>query len=329
MRPRSEKVEPPSEEFDGTGGRHSSVGVTLSVTVSATTSQSSPFNPTLLEGKRVLVTGGGSGLGRDIASALAAHGALVHVWGRRRGALEETAELAGGAAVDTVDVRDAAAVDAAMERIFTEHGPLAAVVNGAAANFVAPTESLSARAFEAVTSTVMNGTFHVTSAAGRRWIDAGIPGSVVSLLTTWVWSGSAFVTPSAMAKAAVHAMTMSLAVEWARHGIRLNAVAPGPVPTDFAWDVLDPGNDALIGATDARGVPAGRHGTGREVANLVMFLLSDACDYLTGETIAMDGAQRLAGPSTFSALTALTPDDWRDVREKARAASEASRQQRS
>ncbi len=121
-----------------------------------------------------------------------------------------------------------------MDEIWTLHGPLTGVINNAAANFIAPTESLSPRAFEAVTSTVMNGSFNTTHAAGRRWIEGGTRGVVLSTLTTWVWSGSAFVVPSAMAKAAVHSMTMSLAVEWARYGIRLNALAPGPIPTDYA-----------------------------------------------------------------------------------------------
>src|SRR5206468_13118690 len=143
------------------------------------------------------------------------------------------------------------------------------------------TESLSPRAFVAVTSTVMKGSFHTTHAAGRRWIEAGLPGSVLSTLTTWVWTGSAFVTPSAMAKAAVHSMTMSLAVEWARYGIRLNAVAPGPIPTDYAWEMLNPTENSSVGATQVDQVPAGRAGTIEELANLMMFLLSDACDYLT------------------------------------------------
>jgi len=289
-----------------------------------------PFSPELLAGGRVLVTGGGSGLGREIARALVAHGAAVHLWGRRLAALESAAEDIGADAVSvqSVDVRDGDAVDAAMEQIFTTSGPLTGVVNGAAANFVAPTAQLSPRAFRAVTSTVMDGSFHVATSAGRRWLDGGLPGAIVSLLTTWVWSGSAFVVPSAMAKAAVHAMTMSLAVEWAAAGIRVNAVAPGPVPTEFAWDVLDPGRDEVIGATDPRGVPAGRHGTPEEVARLVMFLLSDACDYLTGETIAMDGGQRLAGPGTFAALRALEPEDWQRIRERAQAATAASKAQR-
>jgi NAD(P)-dependent dehydrogenase (short-subunit alcohol dehydrogenase family) len=296
---------------------------------------SDPYSADLLEGDRVLVTGGGSGLGRAIATAIVAHGSEVVLWGRRHAVLEETAaaieaELPGASGrvrVQSVDVRDAEAVDAAVDEIFADGVPLTGVVNGAAANFIAPTESLSARAFQSVTSTVINGSFHVTHAVGRRWIKEGLPGSVLSLLTTWVDSGSAYVVPSAMSKAAVNAMTMSLAVEWAHYGIRLNAVAPGPVPTEFAWDVLDPGDSSVIGATDVRGVPAGRFGRPDEVANLVMFLLSDACDYLTGETIVMDGGQRLAGPSTFSDLTHLGPDDWAAIRARGKAAAAATKAQ--
>ncbi|BDZ50356.1 oxidoreductase [Frondihabitans sucicola] len=277
----------------------------------------------------MLITGGGSGLGLAIAGSIVAHGGSVLLWGRRPAVLAEAvsgleAVRAGSAASDVVDVRDAEAVEHAVSRAF-DSAPVTGLVNGAAANFIAPTESLSSRAFQAVTSTVMNGSFFTTHALAKRWIASGSGGSVVSLLTTWVDTGSAFVVPSAMAKAAVNAMTMSLAVEWARFGIRLNAVASGPIPTDFAWDVLDPGSSDVVGATDVRGIPAGRHGTPVELANLAMFLLSDACDFLTGETVAMDGGQRLAGPGTFAGLTALAPDDWSAIRARAKAAAAATK----
>jgi NAD(P)-dependent dehydrogenase (short-subunit alcohol dehydrogenase family) len=292
------------------------------------------FSPGLLAGKRILITGGGTGLGRGVAAHLVEHGAQVHLWGRRQAVLDEaagdvSAGQPGSVRVQAVDVRRADQVDEAMDTIWTAHGPLTGVINNAAANFIAPTEQLSARAFEAVSSTVMNGSFNTTHAAGRRWIAAGLPGSVVSTLTTWVWSGSAFVVPSAMAKAAVHAMTMSLAVEWARYGIRLNAVAPGPIPTDYAWEMLNPTDKSAMGATQADQVPMRRPGTVEELANLTMFLLSDACDYLTGETIAMDGGQRLAGPGTFAGLTSLTGQDWAEIRERSKAATAAARSQRS
>ncbi|MEU7810939.1 SDR family oxidoreductase [Pseudonocardia sp. NPDC049154] len=299
-----------------------------------TQSKRSSFAPDLLAGKRILITGGGTGLGRGVARHLVEHGAEVHLWGRRPNVLEEAAAEAAGsrpgsAHIQTVDVRDGDGVDAAMEALWQEHGPLTSVVNNAAANFIAPTESLSPRAFEAVSGTIMKGSFHTTHAAGKRWIAAGLPGSVLSTLTTWVWTGSAFVTPSAMAKAAVHSMTMSLAVEWARYGIRLNAVAPGPIPTDYAWEMLNPTDKSSVGATQADQIPMGRTGTIEELANLTIFLLSDACDYLTGQTIAMDGGQMLAGPGTFAGLTSMTADDWAAAREKSKAASAAPKAQRS
>jgi NAD(P)-dependent dehydrogenase (short-subunit alcohol dehydrogenase family) len=294
---------------------------------------SSPFSPTLLAGKRIVITGGGTGLGRGVARHFVQHGAQVHLWGRRQAVLEEAAAevsqgFSGTAHIQTVDVRNYEMVDAAMAEIWAEHGPLTGVVNNAAANFIAPTATLSARAFEAVSSTVMNGSFNTTHSAGKRWIAEGRPGAVVSTLTTWVWSGSAFVVPSAMAKSAVHGMTMSLAVEWARYGIRLNAVAPGPIPTDYAWEMLNPTDKSSVGATQADQVPMGRMGTIAELANLEMFLLSDACPYLTGETIAMDGGQKLAGPGTFAALTKLSDQDWVEIKQASLAATAASKAER-
>ncbi|MDV6230624.1 SDR family oxidoreductase [Rhodococcus cercidiphylli] len=291
------------------------------------------FSPHLLDGKRVLITGGGTGLGRGVARHLVNHGAEVHLWGRRDSVLAEAAEEAsssrpGSVFYHSVDVRDYESVDSTMERIWQDHGPLTSVVNNAAANFIAQTKDLSPRAFQAVTSTVMNGSFHTTHAAGKRWIAEGLPGNVLSTLTTWVWTGSAYVVPSAMAKAAVHSMTMSLAVEWAKYGIRLNALAPGPIPTDYAWEMLNPTDKSAVGATQADQIPAGRTGTIEELANLTMFVISDACEYLTGQTIAMDGGQMLAGPGTFAGLTSLTDDDWSQIRESSKTATASSKAQR-
>ena len=292
------------------------------------------FDPTVLAGKRILITGGGTGLGRGVAAKLVAHGAEVHLWGRREPVLAEAAtEIAAGhpgtVHYQTVNVRDFDLVAAAVDEIWDRHGPLTGVLNNAAANFIAPTVSLSPRAFDAVTSTVMTGSFNTTLAVGKRWIAEGLPGSVLSNLTTWVWSGSAFVVPSAMAKAAVHAMTMSLAVEWGRYGIRLNALAPGPIPTDYAWEMLNPTDKSSVGATQSEQIPLGRPGTIEELANLTIFAFSDACDYLTGETIAMDGGQRLAGPNTFAGLSVMSDEDWAQARERSKAASAASKSARS
>lgn len=277
------------------------------------------FRDNALAGKSILVTGGGSGLGKEISKALVAKGAAVHICGRRAQLLDDAVReiSANGSApvrAHVCDIRDADQVEAMMDAIWAD-GPLTGLVNNAAANFIAPTKDLSPRGFRAVTSTVMDGSFHVTLAAGKRWIAAGIKGAVVSNLVTWVWSGSAFVVPAAMAKTALHSMTMSLAVEWGRYGIRLNATAPGPFPTEGAWEKLNPIPDAKSSATSADAVPMRRFGQMPELQNLIVFLLSDGCDYLTGQTIAIDGGQHLAGPGTFADLGAMTDEQWRVARE--------------
>ena len=272
------------------------------------------FRADVLAGKSILVTGGGSGLGREIAKALAAKGAIVHICGRRASVLEEAiSEIGHGAQLHICDIRDADAIDAMMTAIWA-HGPLTGLINNAAANFIAPTKDLSPRGFRAVTSTVMDGSFYVTLAAGKRWIAQGLRGSVVSNLVTWVWSGSAFVVPSAMAKTALHAMTMSLAVEWGKYGIRLNATAPGPFPTESAWEKLNPIPEARSSATASDTVPLGRFGNMQELQNLIIFLQSDGCDYLTGQTIAIDGGQHLAQPGTFADLSAMSDAQWQAAR---------------
>lgn len=292
------------------------------------------FDKAALDGKRILITGGGTGLGKGVAKHLAAHGAQVHIWGRRAEVLAEAvaeinAASPGTAHYQAVDIRQYDQVDAAVSVIFAEHGPLTGLVNNAAANFIAPTKDLSARGYEAIASTVMDGAFFTTLACGKRWIEGGHKASVVSTLVTWIWTGSPYVVPSAMSKAAVNAMTMSLAVEWARHGIRVNAVAPGPFPTDYAWQMLNPTSDSGVGATQASEVPAGRYGEIPELGNLMVLLLSDGCDYITGETIAIDGGHHLAAPSTFAGLNKLDDAQWKAIRQSAQAASATSKAQRS
>lgn len=290
------------------------------------------FRDDVMSGKSVLVTGGGSGLGREIAEAIAAKGAVVHICGRRANVLEATARAITANTGGTVywhvcDIRDADQVDAMVDAIWAI-GPLTGLVNNAAANFIAPTKDLSPRGFRAITSTVMDGSFHVTLALGKRWIAEGVAGSVVSNLVTWVWTGSAFVVPSAMAKSALHAMTMSLAVEWGKYDIRLNATAPGPFPTEGAWEKLSPIPDASSSATGCETVPLGRFGEMPELQNLIIFLLSDGCRYLTGQTIAIDGGQHLAAPSTFADLSGLTDEQWQTAREAIRKASDRDKAQR-
>jgi NAD(P)-dependent dehydrogenase (short-subunit alcohol dehydrogenase family) len=273
------------------------------------------FKPDTLAGKSILVTGGGSGLGKEISKALIAKGATVHICGRRAEVLADAAaEIGGDVHAHVCDIRDADSIDAMVENIWAI-APLTGLVNNAAANFISPTKELSPRGFRAVTSTVMDGSFFVTLAIGKRWIAEGIRGSVVSNLVTWVWSGSAFVVPSAMAKTALHAMTMSLAVEWGPYGIRLNATAPGPFPTESAWEKLNPIPDTKSSATSDDTVPMRRYGQMPELQNLIVFLLSDACDYLTGQTIAIDGGQHLAGPGTFADLSSMSDEQWVAARE--------------
>jgi len=286
------------------------------------------FRSDVLSGKSILVTGGGSGLGKEISKALTAKGAVVHICGRRAAVLEAAAaDIGGQVHWHICDIRDADQVDEMMDAIW-KVGPLTGLVNNAAANFIAPTKELSPRGFRAVTSTVMDGSFYITLAAGKRWIAEGIRGSVVSNLVTWVWTGSAFVVPSAMAKTALHAMTMSLAVEWGPYGIRLNATAPGPFPTESAWEKLNPLPDTKSSATSDDTVPMRRFGQMPELQNLIVFLLSDGCDYLTGQTIAIDGAQHLAGPGTFADLSNMSDGQWQAAREAITQSSQRDKSQR-
>src|ERR1043166_3345136 len=203
------------------------------------------FKPDLLKGKRILVTGGGTGLGREIAARYLALGAELWLAGRRGAVLESTAkDLASqyGGIVKThaVDIRDATAVDAMVQRIWDESGPLTGLVNNAAGNFISPIQSLSTNGFNANVTIVFHGTIYVTQAVGKRWIAGKQKGSVISIIVTWVHTGSPYVVPSAMSKAGLHVMTKSLAVEWGRFGIRLNAIAPGPFPTEGATKRLRP-----------------------------------------------------------------------------------------
>ena len=242
------------------------------------------FEAGLLKGETLLVTGGGSGLGLALCEKLVALGARVHICGRRRGVLDEAVEKLsspGGAGVvaHTVDIRDAAAVDAMCQAIFTD-GPLTGLVNNAAANFISPTERLSPRGFDAIANTVFHGTFYLTHAVGRRWIEAGTGGSVLSIVSTGTVNGAPFVVPSTMSKAAICAMTKSLAIEWGRYGIRLNAIGPGLIPTEGAVARLMPGNstEQLREAN-----PMKRLGTVGELQNMAVFMLAKGCGWMTGQ----------------------------------------------
>lgn len=291
------------------------------------------FEKNLLAGKRILVTGGGTGLGKEMSIGFAAHGAHVFICGRRPEVLDKAVEeirarSGGRADAFVVNVRDADSIEKAVAEIWRT-GPLTGLVNNAGANFLAPTETLSPRGYEAIRSTIMDGSFYAAQACGKRWIAAGTPGVIISNLVTWVWTGSAYVVPAAMAKAAVHAMTMSLAVEWGPRGIRVNAIAPGPFPTENAWDKLNPLAETGVGATQADEVPLRRFGKMDELRNLLVFLMSDGCSYITGDTISIDGGHHLAAPSTFAGLAKLSADDWRRARESIQASTLKEKEGRS
>ncbi|APA89557.1 SDR family oxidoreductase (plasmid) [Paraburkholderia sprentiae WSM5005] len=281
------------------------------------------FTPDLLKNKRILITGGGTGLGKSIGRRYLELGADLVICGRRKEVLDATADefrgVVPGARVTTVqaDVRSAESVESMMETIWRD-GPLDVLLNNAAANFIARTESLSARGVDAVLDIVLHGSFYCTIAAGKRWIEAGHPGNVISTVSTPTMTGSAFTVPSAAAKAGVLAMTRSLAVEWGPKGIRLNAVAPGLFPTPGAWEQLYPPGSQV--EPQERSVPLRRFGDHMELANLYAYLASDGSGYITGDLIVIDGGrwmQGVGGP-TFRAMQDWTDEQWDAMRAHAR-----------
>ncbi len=289
------------------------------------------FRTDLFAGKRFLVTGGGTGLGRIMLEKFVELGADCVICGRRGSILEETAKEVmakhPGRTVEThaVDIRVATAVEEMIDRIWA-NGPLDGLVNNAAGNFISQTKDLSPRAFDAIANIVLHGTFYVTNACGKRWIAEQRKASVISILTTWVWTGSPFVVPSAMSKAGVAVMTQSLAVEWGRHGIRLNAIAPGPFPTEGAWARLNPMGDSDNRYKNRN--PLGRVGKPHELANMAAFLMSDEVEYINGEVIAIDGGMGIMGNGTFSNMLSHTEDDWRRIREAIQSTNASDRAKR-
>jgi NAD(P)-dependent dehydrogenase (short-subunit alcohol dehydrogenase family) len=266
-----------------------------------------PFRPDLLAGKTTIITGGGTGLGRSMALRFAGLGAKVAVLGRRPEPLAETAEAirsAGGSALAVpCDVRDPEWVRRAFDQVERELGPVNQLVNNAAGNFLSATEDLSPNAFGAVVQIVLFGTFHCTTELGRRLIARSARGEVLAITTTYSATGSAFVIPSAAAKAGVRALIKGLAVEWAIYGIRLNAIAPGPFPTDGAFSRLLPGS-AMETQALAR-IPARRFGEHWELTNLAAYLMSDASPYQTGDEVTLDGAEALFSGQQFAGLAHL------------------------
>src|ERR1700747_2488978 len=277
------------------------------------------FQSDLLRNKRILITGGGTGLGKATAQRFLELGATVYICGRRHEVLVATeAELrqkTGGVIHSRpCDVRDANAVEEMIATIWKD-GPLDVLMNNAAGNFLARTEELSIRAFESVIGIVLMGTLHTPLACGKRWLQAGHRAVVLNITTTYTTTGSAYVVPSAVSKAGVQALTRSLAVEWGNRGIRLNAIAPGPVPTQGAFSRLLSRPD--LEDLAKKRIPLGRFGTTEEFANLAAFLVSAGSAYINGDTITMDGGEWLQGAGEFTALgRMLSEKEWEMMKPK-------------
>lgn len=285
------------------------------------------FQTDLFAGQHVLVTGGGTGLGRAMAERLLSLGATVEIWGRRAPVLEQAAaEMGAGCHWRSVDIRDPDAIEAAVAASWEAGRPFTRLVNNAAGNFVSRTEDLSHRAFRAIADIVFHGTFQVTTAVGRRWIAEKTGGAVLSIVVTWVWTGSPFVVPSAMSKAGVDAMTKSLAVEWGRYGIRLNGIAPGVIPTQGASSRLRPGDNQH--SEPAQRNPLGRVGQLGEIGDLAAFLLAPQTGWINGQTIALDGGDWLANGAYFTDYLRWGDAEWTAARERIRARDAADRAQR-
>lgn len=272
------------------------------------------FQKDLLKDKVILITGGGTGLGLSMGKGFAALGARVAICGRRRDVLEKASAEIGAAFYDTCDIRKPEEVEKVVNGIYEKCGGIDGLVNNAAGNFVCPTEYLSPNGFDAVVRIVLHGTFHCTQAVAKRWISEERGGRILSICTTYAWTGSAFVVPSVCAKAGVLAMTRSLAVEWGKYGIRLNAIAPGPFKTEGAWDRLMPEGfeEKMIKKN-----PVGRTGKHEELVNLASFLMSDQSAYINGDCVTIDGGEWLQGAGEFNGLLDLTPEDWMALKMKA------------
>ena len=273
------------------------------------------FQPNLLKGKRVLITGGGTGLGKSIGMRMIELGAELMICGRRAQVLESTAKefeslFPCKVRTHVIDIRSAEAVEALMDAAFAG-GPLDVLVNNAAGNFIARTETLSPRAVDSILNVVLHGTAYCTLAAGKRWIAQGVGGVVLNIVVSYAWTGSPYVVPSAMAKAGVLALTRSLAVEWGPKGIRTVASAPGTFPPTGAWDRLVPPS---MTERFASANPVGRVGEHGELADLAAYLVSDRAGYINGDCVTIDGGRWLRDAGMFSDFSDLSEDEWQAMR---------------
>ena len=270
-----------------------------------------------LQGKNIVVTGGGTGLGKSMTKVFLEAGANVLITSRKEDVLKATCEelkkeTGGKIEYAVCDVRKPEDVDAALEKAWNAFGNVNVWLNNAAGNFISPTERLSPKAFDTIVDIVLKGSYNCTLAAGKRWIKEGVEGNFLNIVTTYSWTGSGYVVPSACAKAGVLALTRSLAVEWAKYGIRSNAIAPGPFPTQGAWSRLFP--EELSKKLDPLSrIPIKRYGDHAELANLASYLISDFASYVNGEVVTIDGGEWLQGAGEFSYMENIPSPVWDEI----------------
>ncbi|WP_228450764.1 SDR family oxidoreductase [Chryseolinea soli] len=279
------------------------------------------LKPDSLKGKTIIVTGGGTGLGKSMGKYFLELGANLVITSRKLEVLQKTADelmkqTGGKVLAVSCDVRKYEEIENMIQQTETTFGQIHGILNNAAGNFISPTERLSHRAFDIVVDIVLKGTYYTTLAAGKHWIAKKQPGTFLNIVTTYAWTGSGYVVPSACSKAGVLALTRSLAVEWAKYKIRSNAIAPGPFPTEGAWSRLLPG-DLVKKFDPADRIPLKRVGEHQELANLAAYLMSDYSAYINGEVITIDGGEWLRNGGEFSHLE-LIPDALWDMLEKSR-----------
>ncbi len=277
--------------------------------------------------KTILVTGGGTGLGKSMAKGFLEAGANVVITSRKSEVINSTAdELAGSGSGDILavpgDVRNYADIEKVLMAAVDKFGEVNALVNNAAGNFISPTERLTHKAFDIIVDIVLRGSYNCTLALGKYWIEHKLPGTVLSIVTTYASTGSGYVVPSACAKAGVLAMTRSLAVEWAKYGIRANAVAPGPFPTKGAWERLFP-KELADKMDPKKRIPLNRFGHHQELANLAAYLLSDYSAFINGEVITIDGGEWLKGAGEFNWLDMVPGEMWDQIEKTIRKKSKS------
>jgi NAD(P)-dependent dehydrogenase (short-subunit alcohol dehydrogenase family) len=277
-----------------------------------------------LKGKTIIITGGGTGLGKAIGTYCLKLGANLVITSRKLEVLEKTAaemeaDTGGSVLAVACDVRNYSEVENVLAKAIEKFGSVNALMNNAAGNFISPTERLSANAFSTIIDIVLKGSVNCSLALGKYWIKEKMPGNILNIVTTYAFTGSGYVVPSACAKGGVLAMTRSLAAEWGRHGIRTNAIAPGPFPTKGAWERLLPGEMAAKFDFKNR-VPLKRVGKHQEIANLAAYLISDFSGYINGDVITIDGGEWLQGAGQFNGLEMVTGDMWDNIEKMTRSA---------